>query len=324
MGQGGRPFLLGQGDGSDAFAGLQLIYDDDYAVRYDFCFSLKGTEWTKVTVAWDDFVPVLPGAKSKPLGLPNGNAPSKISAVWLGKWWYWGDYPACSFALDEICLEETIDRDAKDYRPEAAPLGRVHARLKAGQPVTVVTMGDSLTDVRHWANKEVSWPALLKKQLEDKYGSKVTVVNPAIGGTQLRQNLVLIPRWLEKTPAPDLVLFCFGGNDWDAGMRGPQFRDSCEDAVERLRRATKGKADVLVVTSVPSVEMWTTRAELAEACRAAAKGKKAGLADAENAFLEAGKEDRARLFVRDRVHLGPSGHEVMARTVLEAIEREGR
>src|SRR4051794_23970199 len=27
-----------KGDGSDALGGLQLIYDDDYAVRYDFCF----------------------------------------------------------------------------------------------------------------------------------------------------------------------------------------------------------------------------------------------------------------------------------------------
>ena len=28
-----------------------------------------------------------------------------------------------------------------------------------------------------------------------------TIVNPAIGGTQLRQNLVLIPRWLAKAPS---------------------------------------------------------------------------------------------------------------------------
>src|SRR4051794_36987219 len=27
-----------QGDGSDAFGGLELIYDNDFAVRYDYCF----------------------------------------------------------------------------------------------------------------------------------------------------------------------------------------------------------------------------------------------------------------------------------------------
>ena len=57
-------------------------------------------------------------------------------------------------------------------------------------------MGDSLTDTRHWANREADWPALLKEQLKAKYNSEVTIVNPAIGGTQLRQNLVLMPRWL--------------------------------------------------------------------------------------------------------------------------------
>src|SRR3954452_6084285 len=178
-----------KGDGSDHFGGLQLIYDDDYAVRYDYCFPIKDTEWTKITVAWREFVPVLPGLRSRPLG-PGGNRPSKVSAVWFGKWWYWRDYPAHSFAIDEIRLEEKIERDTKEHRPEGAPLARVLKKLKAGEAVTVVTMGDLLTDTRHWANREVSWPALLKKELEAKYKSKVTIVNPAIGGTQLRQNLV--------------------------------------------------------------------------------------------------------------------------------------
>ena len=52
--------------------------------------------------------------------------------------------------------------------------------------------------------------------------------------------------------------------------------------------------------------------------------RNAGLADTEKAFLEAGKKDRERLYVRDRVHLGPAGHELAARTVLEAVERAGK
>src|SRR5207253_10388727 len=98
-----------------------------------------------------------------------------------------------------------------------------------------------------------------------------------------------MPRWLAQ--APDLVTFCFGGNDWDAGMRGPQFRESYEDAVDRVRRATKGRADVLVQTTVPTAERWATMAELAEACRVAARDLNAGLADTEKALPEAGKKD---------------------------------
>ena len=90
-----------------------------------------------------------------------------------------------------------------------------------------MTMGDSLTDKRHWANREVCWLDLLRDAAEGRsIRSDVTIVNPAIGGTQLRQNLVLIPRWLDRAPEPDLVTIFFGGNDWDAGMRGEEFRAS--------------------------------------------------------------------------------------------------
>jgi lysophospholipase L1-like esterase len=149
----------------------------------------------------------------------------------------------------------------------------------------------------------------------------VTIHNPAIGGTQLRQNLILMPRWVARVPEPDLVTVCFGGNDWESGMRGEMFTEANRDAIDRIRRATAGKADVLIMTSVPSVAQWTTRAELAAACRKAAHDRHAGLADAEKAFLAEGSKDKERLFVHDKTHLSAAGHELMARTVLDAIER---
>jgi lysophospholipase L1-like esterase len=313
-----------RGDGTDGFAGMQLIFNEDYAVRYDLAFPVRGTEWTKVVAAWRDFVPVLPGPKSNPLDPVGPNKPSQVSAVWVGKWWYWGDYPAVSFALDEIRLEPEIDLDATDYKPAGPPLARVAEKLKSGKPVTVVTMGDSLTDVRHWANRTTNWPAILKAKAKERYGSEVTVVNPAVGGTQLRQHLVLIPRWLAEAPAPDLVTVFFGGNDWEAGMRGEQFHQTVADAIDRIRRATKGKADVLILTTNPSVAAWDTMAELVEACRKAARDRNAGLADTDTAFHTAGKEDRERLYVNDKVHLGPAGHALVVETVLKAIEASAK
>ncbi|OAI47178.1 hypothetical protein AYO44_10010 [Planctomycetaceae bacterium SCGC AG-212-F19] len=313
-----------KGNGSDHFGGLQFIYDDDFAVRYDYMFPIKSKEWSKVTVAWRDLVPALPGPKARLLDPAVGNKPSKISALWVGKWWYWRDYAGHAFALDELRLEKTIDLDRNDYKPAGAPLARTLAKLKAGKPITIVTMGDSLTDTQHWANRQVNWPALFQKQLKDKYKSEVTIINPAIGGTQLRQNLVLMPRWLDKTPEPDLVTVCFGGNDWESGMRGPQFLETCQDAADRIRRATKGKSDVLLLSSVPSVADWTTRTELAESCRKAARDRNAGLADVEKAFLTEGKENKERLYCSDKVHLGAPGHELLARIVREAIEAAGQ
>ena len=143
--------------------------------------------------------------------------------------------------MDEIRLEPKIDRDTMAYAAGGPPLLRVLAKLKAGKPVTIVTMGDSLTDKRHWANREVCWIDLLRDRLKNKYKSDVMIVNPAIGGTQFRQNVILIPRWLATAAEPDLVTIFFGGNDWDAGMRGEEFRRTCADAVDRVRRSNPGQ-----------------------------------------------------------------------------------
>jgi lysophospholipase L1-like esterase len=307
-----------RGDGTDGFAGVQLIHDDDYAVRYDLCVPVKGTEWQKVTVAWGDLIPVLPGPKARPLGA-DGNRPSKVSALWFGKWWYWGDYPAHTFTIDEIRLEPAIERDANAYKPEGRPLARVAEKLKAGRPITIVTMGDSLTDVRHHANRRANWPALLAEKLKAKYRSEVTARNPAVGGTQLRQNLVLMPRWLDAVPEPDLVDVWFGGNDWEAGMRGPEFEAACLDAIDRVRRATKGKADVLLLTTCPSAAAWDQTAPLADAVRKAARDRNAGVADVAAAFGSVERGAREKLFVGDRVHLSPEGHDLAAETVLKAV-----
>ncbi|GMV83368.1 MAG: hypothetical protein AMXMBFR7_45520 [Planctomycetota bacterium] len=320
---GGFSFWV-KGDGSANCGGLQFIWNEDYAARYDYCFPISGTDWQKVVVRWSDVIPALPKESCKFLDAANGNAPSKLGALWIGKWWYWKSYEAHSYTIDEMRLEPSIPAETADYKPAGAPLERVLAKLKAGQPVTIVTMGDSLTDYAHWANKPGNWPTMLKKALEEKYKSAVTIVNPAIGGTELRQNLILMPRWLQQTPEPDLVTVCFGYNDWNSGMRGAMFEETHKFGVDRIRRLTKGKADVLLMTTSPAVEHWDTFAELAEAARKAAQDKNAGLADVNKAMQEAGKEDKAKLFVDDKVHLGQPGHEVVARTVQAAIEAGGK
>jgi lysophospholipase L1-like esterase len=306
-----------KGDGQPGFGCLQLIWNDDFAVRYDYAFPVDD-EWRKITVAWRDLIPVLPSPNSQPLD-PAGNAPAKVSHIWFGKWWYWRDTAALNFAIDELRLEPVIELDQADYLPSDGPLQRTADKLKAGKPITIVTMGDSLTDVKHWTNQKTNWPALLKAKVKERWGSEVTIVNPAIGGTQLRQNLVLMPLWLKGTPEPDLVTVCFGYNDWDAGMRGTMFEQTQQDAADRIRRATKGKADVLLLTPARALTRWSEMAELCAATRQAATARQTGLVDLEAVFAKAGATDRERLFATDKVHLSPTGQELIADAVLAAL-----
>ena len=64
--------------------------------------------------------------------------------------------------IDEIRLEEKAQWDEADYQPPGSPLARVLAKLKAGKPVTVVTVRGSPADFSHPANPQVSGPPLLK------------------------------------------------------------------------------------------------------------------------------------------------------------------
>jgi lysophospholipase L1-like esterase len=312
-----------KGDGSGNWGGLELIDGETYAHRYGFCFPIDSTEWRKVTMPWRDLIPIL----SSPLLAPDGGfRPSAFRNLWFGKRGYWREAPACSFALDEVALDPVIEMDARDYPPEAPGLGRFLAKLKGGKPVTIVALGDSLTDRRHWANREKAWVDELAKGIESAYGAKLTLVNAAIGGTTLSQNLILMPRWLKEAPHPDLVTVWFGYNDWDTGVRKDRLKEYLNLAVDRIRRLTAGSADVLLLTTCPAYERWETMSELCQAELEVARDRGAGLADVASAFRRApSAEEALRLgfWAWDKTHLGPAGHDLVAATVLAAIAAEG-
>ena len=314
-----------KGDGSTHCGGLQVVWNDDYEVRYDVAFPITSTAWTRVVIPWSDLIPVLGNAKGVALDPAGAHKPSQLGQLWFGKWWYWGDYAAHGYAIDDLRLEPVIAPDTADRHPAGAPLARVAAKLKAGQPITMVTMGDSLTDLHHWTNRTTNWPAFFAAAAQERWHVVPTMVNPALGGTELKQNVVLIPRWLATTPKPDLVTICFGFNDWSSGMRGERFRVAMVDAIRRVRRLSDGAADVLVIVTVPGLPLWDELGELAQAGRQAAAEEHAGLCDAYAAFQAAAKDGgRERLYVDDHVHLSPAGQQVLAQAVLAAIAAEGR
>ncbi|HEY5910093.1 MAG TPA: GDSL-type esterase/lipase family protein [Verrucomicrobiae bacterium] len=307
-----------RGDGSTNWAGLELIDRNDYSLRYAFCFPIDSTEWRKVVLPWGELIPELAGPL---IDARSGYAPSGFGNLWFGKWFYWREYPAHAFAIDRVSLETDLP-PGQSMRWEVG-LKRFRAKLNARQPVTVVTMGDSLTDKRHWANQQTLWAESFAAQLKEKSGCEVRLINPAIGGTTLSQNLVLMPRWLKSAPTPDLVTIWFGGNDWDSGVRGARFREYLSMGVDRIRRLTRGSADVVVLTTCPGFKRWNTLKELEEAAKEVAKQKGTALVDIAGEFRRAGSADRALkegLWAWDNVHLGTNGHRLTAEAVMRAVQ----
>ena len=113
-------------------------------------------------------------------------------------------------------------------------------------------------------------------------------------------------------------------NDWDAGARGPDWRDKLRLAVDRIRRLTKGRAEVLLMTTCPALARWDTMNELADATCAVAAEKRTGLAEIATAFHQHGAEEdkRAALFAWDKTHLGETGHRLAAETVFRELQQE--
>ncbi len=314
-----------KGDGSAHLGGIEFIWNGDYSQRYGYAFPINSVGWRKVVVPWRDLIPESSGI-AQGIDPKGDHPPSKLGPPMFGKWWYWKDYAAHSYTVDDLRLEPAIAPDARAPRPPGAPLARVRAKLRAGKPVTMVTMGDSLTDPAHWTNRQTNWPTLLTAQITQKRGSLVTLVNPAMGGTELRQNVLLLPRWTSGTPHPDLVTIFFGFNDYSAGMRQARFTETLQDAIDRVRRATGGQADVLVMTTCPPLTPNNGEAlgELAQACRDAARARNAGLCDVYGAFQAVPPADRPALHVPDGVHLSLAGQRLVAQVVMQALENAGR
>jgi hypothetical protein len=95
-----------------------------------------------------------------------------------------------------------------------------------------------------------------------------------------------------------------------------------EMAIDRVRRATKGQAEVLVMTTCPGFAAWDTRNELCRAAFEVARQRKTGFVDAATAFHKAGSREEAlnrNYWAWDNVHLGFGGHALIADLVFRAI-----
>lgn len=307
-----------KGDGSKHWGGIELTDRSNFALRYAYCFPIDSAEWRKIVVPWRDLVPELAGPL---VGVQGGYDPSGFGFFSFGKWYFWRDYPAESFSIGPIALETKADQ-----QPAAAVepgLTRIAAKLREHKPITIVTMGDSLSDPHHWSNHPILWSDLLVKAIKEKFHSPVTLINPAIGGTTLSQNIATMPRWSHEAPAPDLVTVWFGGNDWDTKVRGRRFAEYLRLAVDQIRRQTHGSADILLMTTLPSRARWETTRELEEAVRQVAREKQTGFVDIAAEFRKAPSADAAskqHYWGWDNVHLGAKGHEIVAAAVLKAIE----
>lgn len=148
----------------------------------------------------------------------------------------------------------------KGYKPELAEsaLSRTLEKLRKGQPLTIAVTGDSITyglNASKLGNAEPQMPAypdLVARGLEATYGSKIKLVNNAVGGWRLEQGLEHLDELL--TSKPDLMIIAYGMNHF--GSRDVEgFRKLLATMLGRIRSADPN-IEIILVTPMYGNTDW--------------------------------------------------------------------
>lgn len=118
------------------------------------------------------------------------------------------------------------------------------AKLKAGRPVIIAALGDSLT--QGWMVR-MGYLDYLKDMLRKRYpGSHFTIIQRGIPGDTADNGLYRLRRDI-LNHNPDCILVQYAINDAYLGYTLKQFHDTIEEIIEEIR--ADGDADIVLVTS---------------------------------------------------------------------------
>ena len=207
---------------------------------------------------------------------------------------------------------------------EAAPPGapKTVALLEAGQPVTVVGFGDSITGIYYHTGGRRAWPEMLGIALSRLYPTtKVNVVNAGISGNDTNAALARMDADV-LAHHPQLVVVMFGMNDV---TRVPQqtYEANLKAIITRCRSAG---AEVVLCTpnSIYPEDGARPAAKLAayaESVRRVGAQEHVPVADCYRTYEQTRERDRLAwmLLLSETIHPNMRGHKVFAEEVAEVV-----
>jgi lysophospholipase L1-like esterase len=156
------------------------------------------------------------------------------------------------------------------------PLRRTAARLKAGQPLTIVAVGSSSTSGAGASSSAASYPSRLEADLRQRFpAATIRVLNRGVGGEEVQDMLARFDRTV-LAEKPDLVLWQVGSN---TVLRGGSVIAAFAHIAEGLRRLKASDADVVLIDPqfAPKVIVKADAEDMVDLITAAAKAENVGL-----------------------------------------------
>lgn len=205
--------------------------------------------------------------------------------------------------------------------PQPVTVTATREKLAAGEPVTVVCLGDSVTGIYYHTGGLRAYPEMLQLALQTTYPqAHVTVRNAGISGNRTGDGLQRLAQDVLEHQ-PDLVTVMFGLNDLTV-LTLADFRANLVELIQRCRAAG---AEVLLCTPnsvLPTPARPVPKlAEYCAAIRQVADVEQVPLCDVYATYEAVHERDpRAwRLLLSDEIHPNMDGHKLTAETLSQAI-----
>lgn len=219
-------------------------------------------------------------------------------------------------------LAEHVPAPAEDTLP------RTLGRLRGGEGVHVVVLGDSISvgaDASGWWGDipplQPPYTELVADGLRAVYGADVRLTNLSVGGTTAAWGAEQAGRAAEL--APDLVIVAFGMNDQAAGVSPGEYGEHLRRTLDGVSAGSPG-TEFIVVASMPSSPEWenTSLRRFAAYAREVGALQGAGRAAADLAAVWTALLARKPFFTltgNGVNHPNDFGHRIQAQAVLELL-----
>lgn len=135
------------------------------------------------------------------------------------------------------------------YQPKLLP--KTIAKLNAGEPLSIVLLGDSIStgcNASAWGEGPPFQPAfqdLLVQHLRMHYQTEVSLTNLSVGGTTSAWGVTMVDKVVESKP--DLVILGFGMND-SAGRSAADYGRDINAMIDSIRGKLPATEFILIAT----------------------------------------------------------------------------
>jgi acyl-CoA thioesterase I len=140
-----------------------------------------------------------------------------------------------------------------------AELGDLRTLLRAGAPIKMVTLGDSISTGADasasfkGAPHQPGYPDLVARDLTTRFRSPVTHVNLSVGGMDSKWGLTRVPEVIKEKP--QLLLLAFGMNDASGRFPPAEFARVTKETMDAIRRDVP-HCVVILVSSMTANHEW--------------------------------------------------------------------